>query len=274
MVTRRARGPAPAVPGPCHPAFPAGPDAVVVAAPAKLNLFLEILRKRPDGYHDLESLMVAVDLFDTLELRVTARRHDHPRPATRRASRPGRITSSSRRRLRSCAVACEPARPRGARSASPSASRPRPAWAAARADAAVALLGLEPNLEIGADTGRTRGYRGVHWFGRGVLPRPRRPRGARPRRGRDARSRWRAPLDFVLVCPPVGLATADGVPPAGRARDARRWRFAAGARSGPVTRRPWAGRCSTGWSSRRSRLAPAGGSRFASARRAWARAGA
>jgi 4-diphosphocytidyl-2-C-methyl-D-erythritol kinase len=41
----------------------------VLAAPAKLNLFLEILRKRPDGYHDLESLMVAVDLYDTLELR-------------------------------------------------------------------------------------------------------------------------------------------------------------------------------------------------------------
>jgi 4-diphosphocytidyl-2-C-methyl-D-erythritol kinase len=52
-----------------YPAFHAGPDAVVVAAPAKLNLFLEVLRKRPDGYHDLESLMVAVDLFDTLEVR-------------------------------------------------------------------------------------------------------------------------------------------------------------------------------------------------------------
>ena len=52
-----------------YPAFHAGADAVVVAAPAKLNLFLEVLRKRPDGYHDLESLMVAVDLFDTLEVR-------------------------------------------------------------------------------------------------------------------------------------------------------------------------------------------------------------
>ena len=39
---------------------------VEVLAPAKLNLFLEILGKRPDGYHELESLMVAVDLFDTL----------------------------------------------------------------------------------------------------------------------------------------------------------------------------------------------------------------
>jgi 4-diphosphocytidyl-2-C-methyl-D-erythritol kinase len=52
-----------------YPAFHAGRDALVVAAPAKLNLFLEILRKRPDGYHDLESLMLAVDLYDTLEIR-------------------------------------------------------------------------------------------------------------------------------------------------------------------------------------------------------------
>jgi 4-diphosphocytidyl-2-C-methyl-D-erythritol kinase len=42
--------------------------SVVVAAPAKLNLFLELRNKRPDGYHDLESLMVAVNLFDTLEV--------------------------------------------------------------------------------------------------------------------------------------------------------------------------------------------------------------
>ena len=37
-----------------------------ILAPAKLNLFLEVLGKRPDGYHDLESLMVAVDLYDTI----------------------------------------------------------------------------------------------------------------------------------------------------------------------------------------------------------------
>lgn len=39
---------------------------VEVLAPAKLNLFLEILARRPDGYHEIESLMVAVNLYDTL----------------------------------------------------------------------------------------------------------------------------------------------------------------------------------------------------------------
>lgn len=35
-------------------------------APAKVNLFLELLGKRTDGYHELESLMVTVDLYDTI----------------------------------------------------------------------------------------------------------------------------------------------------------------------------------------------------------------
>jgi 4-diphosphocytidyl-2-C-methyl-D-erythritol kinase len=40
--------------------------SVEVHAPAKLNLFLEVLARRADGYHDLETLMTAVDIFDTL----------------------------------------------------------------------------------------------------------------------------------------------------------------------------------------------------------------
>jgi 4-diphosphocytidyl-2-C-methyl-D-erythritol kinase len=51
------------------PAFPSRQNSLVVVAPAKLNLFLEVLGKRPDGFHQLETLMVAIDLFDTLELR-------------------------------------------------------------------------------------------------------------------------------------------------------------------------------------------------------------
>ncbi len=35
-------------------------------APAKVNLFLELVARRPDGYHDLRTLMVAVSLADEL----------------------------------------------------------------------------------------------------------------------------------------------------------------------------------------------------------------
>jgi len=41
--------------------------AFVLHAPAKVNLYLEVLARRPDAYHAIESLMVAVSLFDTLE---------------------------------------------------------------------------------------------------------------------------------------------------------------------------------------------------------------
>jgi 4-diphosphocytidyl-2-C-methyl-D-erythritol kinase len=37
--------------------------------PAKLNLFLEIEGLRPDGYHQLSTVMVPIDLCDTLEIR-------------------------------------------------------------------------------------------------------------------------------------------------------------------------------------------------------------
>jgi 4-diphosphocytidyl-2-C-methyl-D-erythritol kinase len=39
---------------------------ITLKAPAKLNLTLEVLRKRPDGYHDIRSVIQTVDLCDTL----------------------------------------------------------------------------------------------------------------------------------------------------------------------------------------------------------------
>lgn len=41
---------------------------IVERAYAKLNLTLEVIRKRDDGYHDLASVIQTVDLHDTLEL--------------------------------------------------------------------------------------------------------------------------------------------------------------------------------------------------------------
>ncbi len=42
---------------------------VVIQAPAKLNLFFEVLAKRTDGYHEIETLMCPIDLYDTLHFR-------------------------------------------------------------------------------------------------------------------------------------------------------------------------------------------------------------
>src|SRR5205085_452873 len=46
-------------------------DDVVVWAPAKVNLFLEVLGKRADGYHEIATLMVALRLYDTLIFRMS-----------------------------------------------------------------------------------------------------------------------------------------------------------------------------------------------------------
>ena len=46
-----------------------GNNEVRLLAPAKINLTLEVLGKRTDGYHDLASILVAVDLADEVTLR-------------------------------------------------------------------------------------------------------------------------------------------------------------------------------------------------------------
>lgn len=45
---------------------------VEIRIPAKINLWLEVLGKRTDGYHELSSLMVPIAIYDHLELQATA----------------------------------------------------------------------------------------------------------------------------------------------------------------------------------------------------------
>ncbi|MFM8550954.1 MAG: 4-(cytidine 5'-diphospho)-2-C-methyl-D-erythritol kinase [Nitrospiraceae bacterium] len=47
-------------------------SVVTVCAPAKVNLILRVLDRRPDGYHNLWSLMHTVDVEDELHMRVAA----------------------------------------------------------------------------------------------------------------------------------------------------------------------------------------------------------
>lgn len=43
-------------------------------APAKLNIRLKITGRRPDGYHNLVSIMAPVSLYDRIELQITSRK--------------------------------------------------------------------------------------------------------------------------------------------------------------------------------------------------------
>ena len=44
-------------------------DRLILNAPAKINLYLRVIGRRPDGYHLLETVMQKVTLYDEIELR-------------------------------------------------------------------------------------------------------------------------------------------------------------------------------------------------------------
>ncbi|MCL1926649.1 MAG: 4-(cytidine 5'-diphospho)-2-C-methyl-D-erythritol kinase [Syntrophorhabdaceae bacterium] len=48
------------------------PSSISFLAPAKLNLFLRVFGKRPDGYHDIRSVMTPVSLYDEVILEKAA----------------------------------------------------------------------------------------------------------------------------------------------------------------------------------------------------------
>lgn len=45
-------------------------DTIFIKAAGKINLYLDILGKRPDGYHELRSILVPVNICDILEIKL------------------------------------------------------------------------------------------------------------------------------------------------------------------------------------------------------------
>jgi 4-diphosphocytidyl-2-C-methyl-D-erythritol kinase len=186
------------------PAFPAGPDALVVAAPAKLNLFLEILRKRADGYHDLESLMLAIDLYDTLEVRLA------PTPDITLVCNDPMLPTGPENLVVKSAVALREHAGRPELGAAIMLTKRIPSQAGlagGSSDAAATLLALNQIWKLGMTRAGLAAIAAsigsdVTFF---LTP----PAGWCTSRGEVvvAEPVGRT-LDFVLVCPPVGLATA------------------------------------------------------------------
>ena len=175
-----------------------------VLAPAKLNLYLEILGRRPDGYHELESLMVTVDLHDHLDVR-----DDHSGQLTFSCDDPSLPTNSANLVVRAAErLRAEAGVERGATLSLRKTIPSQAGLAGGSSDAAATLVALDRlwNLrtspeqleslaaEIGSD---------VAFF----LKAP-----AAICRGRGERVESISPINplhFVLVQPPFGVSTAD-----------------------------------------------------------------
>jgi 4-diphosphocytidyl-2-C-methyl-D-erythritol kinase len=177
---------------------------VEVLAPAKLNLFLEVLERRLDGYHEIETVMVAVSLYDTLTF------IDDPSGAIRlRCSDPTLPVGSDNLVIKAAdhlkaATRC----PRGAQIVLSKAIPSQAGLGGGSSDAAATLAALERlwdlrippaqqdalAAELGSD---------VAFFNH--VP-------AAVGRGRGERVES-IPLNkryhFVLVCPPLGVSTAE-----------------------------------------------------------------
>lgn len=77
----------------------AGP-ASILHAPAKLNCSLAVLGKRPDGFHEIESLMVGTTLCDTVEVRLAETGGDGDLPVSLRVRFGGRLSTPAGEVLR------------------------------------------------------------------------------------------------------------------------------------------------------------------------------
>ncbi len=178
--------------------------ALLVRAPAKVNLFLEVLRRREDGYHDLATLMVAVGLYDTLEFK-----KESTGAVTLHCDQPSLSTGPDNLICRAVELVRQTAKVSKGVSIRLWKRIPLAAGlAGGSSDAAATLAGLNRLWKLGWDRaklvelGARLGSDVAFFFstpaawctGRGEIVEP-------VKLGRV--------LDFVLVCPPVGCSTAE-----------------------------------------------------------------
>lgn len=179
-------------------------DDVVVWAPAKINLFLEILGKRPDGYHEIATLMAAIRLYDTLVFKEDRGGEIHlDCNQSKLSTGPDNLIVRAADLLREH-TGCK----RGANIRLVKRIPMAAGLAGGSTDAAAALAGLNELWGLGLDQhqlanlGARLGsdvpffFEGpIAWCtGRGEV--------VTPLQGKKT-------LDLVLLCPPFGLATRD-----------------------------------------------------------------
>ena len=181
------------------------PVPLVENAPAKVNLTLRVLRRRDDGYHEIESLVVFADFGDRLsfsrggELTLTVRRAE--RGSRRRGRRQSR--AQGRPRARGAAPGRH-ARRVPARQAAAGRGRTRRRFG--RCGGGAAALGAEPTGLAPDDPDALRGGPRDRRR-RAGLPRSAPADHARHRRGAFGAAIALPPLPAVLVNPGVALPT-------------------------------------------------------------------
>ena len=181
-----------------------GPGHVEVLAPAKLNLFLEILGRRGDGYHELESLMVSVNLFDRLEF------FDDPTgQITLECDNSSLPTDASNLVVRAAErLKAESGINRGARIVLRKSIPMQAGLAGGSSDAASTLVGLDRLWNLNTSKQTREQLAGT--IGSDVAFFLNTPAAICRGRGEQVEAlNIDRPLHFVVMCPPAGVSTAD-----------------------------------------------------------------
>jgi 4-diphosphocytidyl-2-C-methyl-D-erythritol kinase len=181
------------------------PDSLTLAAPAKINLSLRVWRRRDDGFHELETLMVPLGLADQLTL---GRVGGPPGTVDFSCTDPGVPADASNLVMKALVLLAEAQGPLPALRVHLEKSIPHGAGlGGGSSDAAAALLGANDLLGLGLTSGglhdlAARLGSDVPFFLLG---------GAALCRGRgeliEPRPGWRPRLPVLLIKPPFPVPT-------------------------------------------------------------------